>query len=364
MYWVVGTSVNMGDGNEHTVGMIKNELLCYLSNKIDLVAHDILVKICLDFYTNEEIEEAKLLLHNSCPSKVKLCIRRGNKKSEMNLNDMLAVLHEATDMPLYVAHDLSRIPALDMNNIDVTGMSQDIKKLKNDIGNKAISPTVFNELEELKGQMAAIQTQVGELVTCMKANKDAGSYADATRKNLEVSSFEDVQVEVRQTSAAKKNTTVKQTYDNKSSKNNIRSPAKHEGKNSVKTSIKTDSGTAATLQSASASDSSPFVEVRRRKRNKNCVVGTLGNGSNGFASQGQYVSLFISRLKPETSVKSVTDYIKSSFQVDMKCEKLKTKYEGYSSFKVEGLCDDRSIFFNAEKWPKSTLVRRFFNHKQ
>ena len=165
--------------------------------------------------------------------------------------------------PLYVAHDLSRIPALDMNTIDVTGMSQDIKKLKNDIGNKAISPTVFNELEELKGQMAAIQTQVGELVTCMKANKDTGSYADATRKNLEVSSFEDVQVEVRQTSALKKNTTVKQTYDNKSSKNNIRSPAKYEGKISVKTPIKIDSGTAATLQPASASDSSPFGSGQR-----------------------------------------------------------------------------------------------------
>ena len=49
--------------------------------------------------------------------------------------------------------------------------------------------------------------------------------------------------------------------------------------------------------------------------------------------------------------------------VDLKCEKLKTRHESYASFKVEGLCQDRSVFFNAEMWPQSVLVKRFYKPK-
>ena len=34
-----------------------NELLCFVSNKLDILVHDILVKICADFYDKHQIEQ-------------------------------------------------------------------------------------------------------------------------------------------------------------------------------------------------------------------------------------------------------------------------------------------------------------------
>ena len=39
--------------------MTVNELLSFISNKMDLLANDVLVKVCSDFYTSNVIEAAK-----------------------------------------------------------------------------------------------------------------------------------------------------------------------------------------------------------------------------------------------------------------------------------------------------------------
>ena len=42
--------------------VICNELLCYLYKKMDGIAHDILVKVCIDFYEPSAIDAAKTIL--------------------------------------------------------------------------------------------------------------------------------------------------------------------------------------------------------------------------------------------------------------------------------------------------------------
>ena len=47
----------------------------------------------------------------------------------------------------------------------------------------------------------------------------------------------------------------------------------------------------------------------------------------------------------------------------LECTKLKTKYDTYSSYKVEGYCKDPKILFESSKWPENILLKRFFKPK-
>ena len=47
---------------------ILTELLCFISNKMDIMTEDLLVKLCADFYSKNVIEAAKRLLFDLCRS--------------------------------------------------------------------------------------------------------------------------------------------------------------------------------------------------------------------------------------------------------------------------------------------------------
>ena len=73
--------------------IIVNELLTFVSNKIDILTHDDIVKICTDFYEEDAIIISKKLAFDLCennPCRFKK--RQGNDKSTKNVSDILALL--------------------------------------------------------------------------------------------------------------------------------------------------------------------------------------------------------------------------------------------------------------------------------
>ena len=77
-------------------------------------------------------------------------------------------------------------------------------------------------------------------------------------------------------------------------------------------------------------------------------------------SKGRFVSFFVSRLDPEVEVTQLQDYVKNQFNVEFNCEKLRTRYDSYSSFKIEGYCKDPKMFYDSSKWPENFLVKKFY----
>ena len=68
-----------------------NELLCFVSNKMDVMTQDLLVKLCTDFYGKGVIENAKKLVFAKCKS-LNLDItlprfvkRQGHKKKQSDV---------------------------------------------------------------------------------------------------------------------------------------------------------------------------------------------------------------------------------------------------------------------------------------
>ena len=95
---------------------------------------DMLVKIASEFYTDDEIVEAKACLYETCATDARNHSRKGPNKRISNVTDMINVIQETEPdfLPVYAACDLGRLPPLDLNSVDISGMSQELKRLKAD----------------------------------------------------------------------------------------------------------------------------------------------------------------------------------------------------------------------------------------
>ena len=97
-----------------------NELLCFVQNKMDIMPKDPLVNICVQFYDENAIMEAKQLLFSKVPARMKLVNRRGTYKAKSNMEDIIQVLLEAqiAETPLFTAQSLGNLPALSVSCVD------------------------------------------------------------------------------------------------------------------------------------------------------------------------------------------------------------------------------------------------------
>lgn len=69
--------------------------------------------------------------------------------------------------------------------------------------------------------------------------------------------------------------------------------------------------------------------------------------------------LFVSRLDEATECSDILDYLKEFKDANYHVEKLKTKFSGYSSFKI-GIPDSLiNEIFVPEFWPEGSLVAKF-----
>ena len=108
---------------------------------------------------------------------------------------------------------------------------------------------------------------------------------------------------------------------------------------------------------------SEWTVAGRKPRRKNFLIGTSSSTALGQTSRKR-ISLFVTRLKPETTPTDIQNYVKEQFNVDASCEKLETKFDSYSSFKISCVCDSIDKFYDSENWPQNILVRRFYEPRK
>ena len=73
--------------------------------------------------------------------------------------------------------------------------------------------------------------------------------------------------------------------------------------------------------------------------------------------------LFATRFSPETTANDITKFTGQQFPAltDIKCTKLPTKFDTYSSFKLEIIGVDIKDALNLELWPVGILVKKFYS---
>ena len=73
--------------------------------------------------------------------------------------------------------------------------------------------------------------------------------------------------------------------------------------------------------------------------------------------------VFVSRFHPDTSEQEVQEYVCSQFSdaSDITCEKLKTKWDSYASFKISMTGISFKDSLDIENWPEGIFVKRFYH---
>ena len=117
------------------VNIVVNEVLCFVRNKVKQLPVDALVPPCADLYNVDVIVAAKPLLYNSVPTKSRQVFRKGANKSKISMSGIVKIFleMEVTNVPIFVARNLSELPPLKMDSPDSFKVIQEIESTKSQI---------------------------------------------------------------------------------------------------------------------------------------------------------------------------------------------------------------------------------------
>ena len=95
---------------------------------------DVIVKLCTDFYSLDDVREARELLFNCTvlPDGDRRINRRAANCKEVHMKDIVSILLEVrpVDMPVFPAKNLNNVPPMPLNNFDMSRIITDIDTIK------------------------------------------------------------------------------------------------------------------------------------------------------------------------------------------------------------------------------------------
>lgn len=307
-----------------------SELLCFVSDKCNVLPVDDLVKICVDFYSESEIISARNILDSA--SGLRMPKRnRSADRLRLTMEDIVkCVLDPSIKLPEFHAKNLARLPPVDASHCDVSAILLELRALRAEVRSMG---QVTAMVETLKAELDELKTEVSELRT-RAVNKQWPSHHSS---NATMDDFPPL------------------------------------------TAASGDSHIS-TVRTRERSRPVRQVEVAVPKRVLKPVKAVIGASSQKqhvkSVITSRCVDVFISRLYPHTSDKELLDCVNETASmrdlkvVEVTCSKLKSKYpELYSSFYVsvrveaQQFKDAIDVFMSAESWPTGVLVKRFFKPK-
>ena len=115
-----------------------DELLCFISNKIDTLDVQTIINLCTNFYSDELIDSSKKLCFKIFKDNENITLRKrqGRDKSINNIRDIISIFQTlGSDIPKFVAADLSNLPPITVNSIDVSGFLTKLSDLQTEMCN-------------------------------------------------------------------------------------------------------------------------------------------------------------------------------------------------------------------------------------
>lgn len=142
--------------------VVINELLAYVQNKLDVMDEVSLVSICKDAFREEEISAAKNLLFSSVPKKKRQIVRRRQGKNKRELDDIISLLKvtEPDEVPVFVARDLHRLPAISFDHVDVSKLLKDLLLMQREIEHIKNDYATQDQLKKVTLDLAHVQSEM------------------------------------------------------------------------------------------------------------------------------------------------------------------------------------------------------------
>ena len=282
------------------------------------MAADVIIKICADFYTTEEIEAARVKLTNYVNQK--RVPRQKGTDSEVRLKTaglMVKIcLDPSVSLPIFCAINLNRLPPIGTDHIDVSALLSELTALRHEV--RAVAQ-LREEMQDLKKVVltksdATNNENKRSLITA--DNETASmSFANMVQQLKGINTSD---LDFKTVLSAKKHNTIGRKQ--------------------------------------------PTIGASKENKHVKSVI------------TKRHVDVFVSRLDPDTTADSlyscITDMKGDLRVLEVDCHKLKSKYESlYSSFHVSicvDSCDMKraiELFMSADTWPEGVFVKRYFKLK-
>jgi len=101
-----------------------------------MLPFDDLVKICSDFFTVKEVIAARTLIGQFLPDK-RMAVRQGSDRDKVTktLTDIVKVVLDPANcnIPRFYAMDLSRLPPVSVDHVDVSAILQELVALRQEV---------------------------------------------------------------------------------------------------------------------------------------------------------------------------------------------------------------------------------------
>ena len=403
----------------HKKQFIVNEVLCYIQNKMDTEAKEVIVNLASQFFSYEEIVAAKKLLYEMAPvTRRRLIIHRGDDKTKQEVADIYYHFHsvELNDIPLFLALDIGRLPPLTSNSNDMTTILQNIESMQTHIktlteAQKTMSEVMASHIcreqlsntdktENTIGPIEGSGRSQGATSEEIHASQESSTTLESDdlesslSQHSSISSDNASDDEVNEDSGAQGAPVLKVAKTSQAAsaypkiKTRIFSSNKNSGPRSTNIRKQPAAPTGGTYLSSNLVSDRSIPQNRQvspdshqgRQLNQNhkpqsakdnVVQGTgTAPGLRAINKQRQTVStdagnrtctgIFITRLRPHTTANDVETYLRHETGISVKAEKLPTRYNSYSSFYIRCGDPQRATLLDGRVWPTGSLVKPYY----
>ena len=351
---------------------IINELLCYMLNKVDSVPQDTLVRLISENFNDDEVETAKSLLCTHVVDSIKAVNRRGQNKKQLNIQDIYKMTLECDrdELPSFVALNLAKLPPVSIDCIDVSSLlrKQQLMEMEMCHMKSMIDDVLKVSVETSQKVETALAggSKVGWVNSSREAEGSPGQGASAKAGETRAPAPPDGKPEaggpVGLTSGP--------------------APVR-DATGSQRQGGSDDCGTAsASYAEVAAAPASSLEEgwyvANKAKRGKpppskvvpktsptnKSVVGLQKSSVIKAVKSVRRVSLFVSRLPPDTDADMIQEYAKEQVgAMEVVATRLKSRFDTYASYRLDLSDPSVSDVLNPEIWAQGLLVRRFFTKK-
>ena len=351
--------------------LIVNELLTFVSDKINTMPYDMLVKLLSDFYSDEDITTAKSILYDTafCSRDTpRLIKRKGKDKNINNIQDIVNIFLEMppSSLPSYVAKDLSHLPPLTINCFDVASLVKDIESLK-------LQTSILQQSYE-----TVIKA---ELLTCQENNKNTpdDTIAEPVRHVYpdSVCASPTVHQMLDDTAAIDRGDREGSTGEPEGDDNDVirlaavqkHAPPSRSYADALRHRSLQSAGNRRRSHTQRASHRNPRPASSNQKRGADAITGTgsfgvLKSTGRGLESvntrkRRSCTGIFVTRLARNTQPRDVIRHIEQETGMRCQCEPIQTKYDSYRSFCIRLNPSLHRRLLDPTVWPTGTLVREF-----
>ena len=315
---------NIGVENDNGgMGLVHNELLCFVQQKSGILTVEDVIKVCLDFYKKEDVLAARQLLDTVISKR--LSRRQGPDMIKSTVEDIVkCVLDPSNNLPVYCAINLNRLPAVNVKHCDITAILVELKELRAEVRDAGMVKVEIEDLRKQVSDCLSLKLQVAQLQEQLRTLSD-------DRERVLDKALEPLNIACDKSDKPLYSDLVKL------------------GRNAEATKTKPPAH--------------PLVIGASSKQSRVKAVITKRN-----------IDVFVSRLHPDTDESEIRELVREivpQVQVeDIQCTRLQSKYsELYCSFyiavrvNVVEMSSHIDMLLAADLWPAGLLVRRYFQPK-